>query len=205
MVAPGAWSPGFSWFDLHHSQWLTAAFPGFMALLTDPIWEKPLSEAIYWCTNAGNRGGTIATDVGLIISQAALELLSWTYCVKHRKLVSARAFDKGKLAAADKLRMLLSSLGIPTEIPSVLEALRADPKPRWADIPDAVTMIRNSLVHPDSKRPSSEGAYTEAWSLALWCIELVVLKLCNYNGKYANRISARFVGEAEDVPSSKAT
>lgn len=38
------------------------------------------------------------------------------------------------------------------------------------------------------------------WSLGLWALELCLLRLFGYRGKYSNRITQRYTGEVEDVP-----
>jgi hypothetical protein len=53
----------------------------------------------------------------------------------------------------------------------------------WIDAPDAVTEIRNSLVHPEHKRRSQlERAYYDGWKLGLWYLELAILAICGYSG-----------------------
>jgi hypothetical protein len=127
MTANGPWDGGTSWFDVRHGDLLGQVFPGFMALWTSDLWKDPLSHAIYWYLGACDRRVGIGVDSGLILAQTALELLAWTYCVRDSKMVSPDTFGKRGLPAARKLRLLLSSLGIPLEIPSGLAALQAKP------------------------------------------------------------------------------
>jgi len=60
--------------------------------------------------------------------------------------------EKGyeNLPAMDKLRLLLSICGIPAAIPASLSKLAAAAKAKenqWKDGPQALTEVRNALVH----------------------------------------------------------
>jgi hypothetical protein len=202
-VADGKWNGSTSWFDAHHPELLREVFPGFMTLWKNPVWREPLMHSIYWYLGACDRRVGIGVDAGLILAQTALELLAWTHCVLDRKLVSQKAFTPSKLDASDKVRMLVTSLDIPAKIPAELTGLKGRPGKKWDDALDALTGVRNSLVHPDNKSTTHENTYYDAWRLALWYIDLIILKLCGHNGNYANRLVARFVGEVESVPWSR--
>ncbi len=159
---------------------------------------KRLMEFAWLGTSIG-----VGPDTGLILSQTALELLAWTYCVQDQKMVSPEAFkQRSGLKASDKFRLLMSSLDIPKEVPRVLSALHGNPGKKWIDGLHAITDIRNSLVHPDSNSIISGNSYYEACQLSLWYLDLVLLHLCGHNGNYANRllVSDRCQGEVEPVP-----
>jgi len=199
--ADGAWNSSCSWFDAHHGELLAQAFPGFLARWTDNQWREPLTHALYWYLGASDRRVGIGVDTGLILAQTALEGLAWYYCIQDRKMVSASAFaERGGINAANKLRLLATSMGIPTAIPSSLKALGVRKGKKWEDGMEAITCIRNALVHADAKTPVTNEAYYEAWMFSLWFIDLVVLRLSGHVGKYANRMNRRFVGKVESVP-----
>jgi hypothetical protein len=200
MTADGAWGGSGSWFDAHHGDLLVQVFPGFMSLWTSELWKEPLSHALYWYLGACDRRIGVGVDTGLILAQTALESLAWTYCVRDRKLASADDFGRRGLPAAEKMRLLISTLDIPLEIPPELRALHAKRGKKWSDGPDAITGIRNSLVHPGSRAKLPKGSYLDAWRLSLWYIDLVLLRLCNHQGSYANRLKKRWVGMVEPVP-----
>ncbi len=198
-TADGLWSGGLSWFDDHHGDLLSQVFPGFMSLWEGQLWHTPLVHALYWYIGANDRRVGIGVDTGLILAQTALELLAWNHCVMERKMVSPGAFKPRGLAAADKLRLLATSLDIPKEIPPHLPALAGKRNPAWSDGMEALTAVRNTLVHPDGPAVAQES-YAEAWKLALWYIELGLLRLCGHAGKYANRLVQRWAGQTENVP-----
>jgi hypothetical protein len=195
-AADGAWRGDLSWFDQLHAELLPQVFPGFRSLWTNETWRQPLCSALYWYFSASGRG----IDAGLILAQTALELLAWTHCIQDRKMVSPVAFKKRGLSAANKFRLLFSSLGVPREIPLTLSALHGRPGKKWEDGPEAVTDFRNSIVHADVHRPISTESLYEAWSLSLWYIDMTLLRLCGHSGQYANRLSERYTGTVEDVP-----
>ena len=69
------------------------------------------------------------------------------------------------------------------------------------DAPEIVVQIRNAIVHShiDKRKKLSAIANEvkdEALTLCLWYIELSLLKILHYNGKYFNRCSRRM----QDVP-----
>lgn len=191
-----------SWFDPHHSSQLQELFPGFADKWKDMNWRETLRGIIYWYINANN-GQPIATDAGIILTQAAIERLSYEYAVEAQRLVTDDGFKK--LWASDEFRLLFSSLGIPLDIPEqtpMLKKLAKDKKINWIDAPHALTEVRNSLVHPAHKvRHKIEPICYEAWNLGLWYLELSILRICGYSGKYSNRlVNDKWVGTIEDVP-----
>jgi hypothetical protein len=199
-TADGPWNGGLSWFDSDHAELLSEVFPGFFALWRSDLWHEPLAHALYWYIAACDRRIGVGVDAGLILAQSALESLAWTYCVMDRKMVSPRAFKPRGLSAADKFRLLATSLEIPTEIPLTLPVLSSSVKPKWDDSMAAITEIRNALVHAITDVKIPDGTYSEAWKLSLWYIELILLRLCQHSGSYANRLAQRWAGTVVSVP-----
>ena len=193
-----AWREPLSWFDPHHSEQLTTFFPLFMKKWSEQMWKEALKEVIYWYLNANH--SSRGTDAGIILTQTALERLSFEYVVNTKQLLSRDGF-KG-LRASDKLRVLFSSLNIPLNIPSETPLLGTLAKSfKWSDAPHALTEIRNSLIHPDhKKRKELTEGYFEAWNLGLWYLEMSILALFGYSGTYGNRLKQRSMGAIEEVP-----
>lgn len=107
------WHVLLSWFDPHNSSQLANLFPGFMNRYENDDWRLALHEVIYWYLNANySRRGI---EAGIILTQAAIERLSYEYTVKNKRLLSVNGFKD--LRASDKFRLLFSSLGINLEIP----------------------------------------------------------------------------------------
>jgi hypothetical protein len=199
----GHWASPISWFDPHHCDQLVNLFPGFMTKWKDENWRKVLREVIYWylSSNCSTLGRGIGIDAGIILTQAAIERLSFEYAVRYKRLIEADGFKK--LQASDKFRLLFSSLDISIDIPASLPEMRKLAKKyNWCDAPHAITEIRNSLVHPEHKRRDQfDEAFFPAWDLGQWYLELALLRICDYSGTYSNRLFIqKWVGNVELVP-----
>jgi hypothetical protein len=192
------WCNYLSWFDQHTGSQLATLFPAFMKKWENDDWREALHEVIYWylIANLSSRG----IDAGIILTQAAIERLSYEYAVKDKRLLLPNGFKD--LWASDKFRLLFSSMGIPIEIPNETPALAKIAKDlNWLDAPHALTEIRNSIVHPEHKRRGQlDAIYYEAWNLGLWYLEMGLLAVCGYSGTYGNRLKERWVGKVEKVP-----
>jgi hypothetical protein len=91
------------------------------------------------------------------------------------------------------------------DISEHLEVLHRKAKEKNWLAPDAITEIRNCIVHPTKKnRMKLNGHYQEAYrvrDLCQWSLELCILKLCNYNGVYTNRLKRiQYNGDVDPVP-----
>ena len=182
-----------SWFQERMAGDIQPAFSGFMTLCDRTSWwEKQLTYAIYWYRHANMVQKGIGTDSALIFSQAALEMLAHYVCREDSNLLppdrrkSKQTFDACN--AAGKMRTLAEGLGIPVQIPLELTSLRSFPA-GWDDSLQAIACLRNDLTHPKVKYDASVDVYYDAWRLSLWYLDLVLLKLCGYNGKYRSRIT----------------
>lgn len=181
------WLVAKSWFDSQHGHHLAEAFPGFWERWQDTtLWQGAVKRAIYWYLISNARAANI--DGSIIFTQAALEYLAWIYLVEDKGSLSSQGFDK--LRASDRLRLLLFALGIPHTIPNSLTELgRLATDNNWMDGAQALTELRNNIIHPKNRIGSLplEAMY-EGWNLSQQYIELALLKLCGYNGKYRNRL-----------------
>ncbi|MFT5661227.1 MAG: hypothetical protein ACI9TV_001873 [Sulfurimonas sp.] len=197
------WQSPFSWFDTMHASQLEELFPLFMNLWEKDNWKTTIKEIIYWYLNANDSSRGI--DAGLILTQAALERLSFEYVVNEKKLLSAKGFKD--IWASDKFRLLFSSLDIPIKIDeSLINFTKSAKEYSWLDIPHGLTEIRNSLIHPEHKKHGkiTTSLFLEAWNISLWYLEMSLLAICGYSGTYANRLTVqRYVGTVEKVPYNK--
>jgi hypothetical protein len=189
------------WFSSRPAILLEELFPGFLRLSKDPQWKKALPEILYWYLRANNTSEGAGVDGGIILAQAALEKLAWVHLVEDAKVLTARQFE-ALGSASRKIAELLIYLNIPRDIPAKLRRLRRIAKKnKWGDGPTALTGIRNDLIHAQVKYLEGRGdPFFETWSLAQRYIELVVLRLAKYSGRYTDRISAEWVGETTKVP-----
>ena len=193
--SPRAWGGNvLSWFPANGPHALTALFPGFIDRWQSENWRAALKDIISWYV-VGNQL-LLGLDPGIILAQTAIERLSYEYCVLEKLIVSKQGFKA--LPAADQFRMLLSSLSIPLDIPASATTLASEARAfNWEDGPQAVTHLRNAIVHGgQTKGKWPLDCYIEASKLSLWYLEMVLLAICNYEGTHINRNSNMF----EDVP-----
>jgi len=177
-----------TWLPQRNPLDLNRLFSGFVERQSDPAWQSPLRTALSWYIEANSSGTTHETR--LVLGQVALELLAWVELVETRQIHSRSAFKS--LPAADKVRSLLHLLHIPCDIPShfvELQSLQGGDAP---DGPGVVVWLRNALVHAGEKNPAtiksvSGVQWREAGQLALQYVDLSLLALCGYQGKYARR------------------
>jgi hypothetical protein len=194
------WDNRQNWLDEHHAQdMLDEGLTKYLVLNSKPQWSNVLSRAIYFYVLSNN---IKYVEGSLIIAQTALELLAWNYLVVQEKALSKTTYRTTK--ASDKYQMMLNKLNIPLEIPNKFEEFITWAKQNNLDNGvQAVTKIRNHFVHPENntniQTPNGEVIYY-ARELALWYIELIILRLCDYNGVYSNRLNIGWVGQVEDVP-----
>jgi hypothetical protein len=194
------WLPQLNPLDLNR------LFAGFAERHSDPAWQSPLRTALSWYIEA-NSSGT-AHETRLVLGQVALELLAWVELVETRQIHNRSAFKS--LPAADKVRSLLHLLHIPCDIPSHFVELQSLQEGDAFDGPGVVVRLRNALVHATENSraliKSVLGAQRwEAGQLALQYVELSLLAICGYQGKYARRCWRGWKGDDEIfVPWSQA-
>jgi hypothetical protein len=192
-----AWSvPGTS---------LKNAFPGFWQWWQD--WGESAKLAIYrYLQSNRNAGGT---EGSIILAQAALELLSWIKLVEKGS-ITEEDFNRGRFRSTSrKVNQLLKECGIPQDIPSeFIELAEFESQLHHSNNNGAYAFVelRNSITHSEPNNRSrftntSAEAIQEAWILGLWYVEMVILKLCDYNESYFNRIQkVGYSGDLKYVP-----
>lgn len=169
---------------------LPALAQGLSRVAQDTNLEKIVSRgARYWM--AANAWGVVL-DVKIPVACSGLELLAWTV-LQQRQWLSADSLNR--LNAGANLRLLLQSMGIPVELPSNFSALMARKKAyqsSWDEGPELLFAVRNDLVHPAKKAAKldwpSTAELTEAWQLSMWYLELVIIRLLDYQGEHVSRL-----------------
>jgi hypothetical protein len=190
------WQVCQTWFDFHHGETLSSTFPAFVKLMDDPALSKAAYAALHWFLRSNRAGEGAGVDGGLILSQAALDGLSMSV------LDNAGIVLPKKANAADRIRAACQHLKIRTAIPSSSKSLCGWKKRgAFSDGPEAITKLRNELVHPKRRLPGKlPSAVPEAWCLAQWYIEVMLLRLCGYQGIYSHRLVAKWIGEVRQFP-----
>jgi len=203
-----------SWFDNYHPEQLEELFPCFMSLWSNKEYKDALMKVMHWYFIANNT----SIDTGIILAHTALERLSYQYCK-----------DQSKKGCVDyKLEKFFEDLKIPDviidDIPDLknllpnlkdvfkevndgikakkFKNLKTKNSKIWIGAPTALSEIRNYVVHPEHKyHPVNfSKAIWDANKLGLWYLELSLLNLFKYHGKYYNRLEMSPVGTVFDIP-----
>jgi hypothetical protein len=188
-----------TWLDSVHASEAETLFPTFMARFGDPYWQQVLTHAIVYLVEAG-RPDTV--ERAIIMAQVLLEAMSYSWVVEERKLRTHEGFEDRK--AAQNIREMLLDMKVPVAIPKNLTALATtrSKKGTPVDGPLALALKRNEIIH--RRRPAPVSTYEpliEAWRLGAWYSELVVLRLCGFNGQYRSRLNDNvWAGVVESVP-----
>jgi hypothetical protein len=190
-------------FDLHKHE-LSVAFACYLARRNDPTWKEPLRVATQIYVEAN---GPITADTSLVLAQTLLELISWVRFVDELRTRQAKDFDG--LMAPERLRELLAWLEVDPTIPPQQTALASTAASEdWNDGPHAIGAMRNALIHPRQRERllrTPTMARIELQELALWYVELALLRLVDFNGFYLNRLGEKVTGIVEAVPWRHAT
>ncbi len=157
--------------------------------------------AIHWHVEANAQAGSI--EGSIVLTQAAFELLASALPVRQHAGIAEKRFDK--LPAGERAVHLFGWAGIPTSLPAEFKDLTAVAKnAAKKDAPSAMAAIRNTITHPTPKNRRKFSKHTdqaryEAWVMSLWYLELCLLRVFEYQGRYRNRCS----GKVELVPWAK--
>ena len=192
-----------SWTDHFHVAHFQESFAGFMKRFSSPDWRDVVQIAIHWFIEANGNSG--ALEGSIVMIQTGLEMLGSEVLVEQEKWLGAKTFRD--MPAADKIRLLLKWAGIPSELPKgspILSSGQGSIQAN-ADGPTAITMIRNAIIHHDSKNRKKFGNWSDeakfqAREIGLWYLELLILRLFDYMGTYSNRLKAGFRGQVEKGP-----
>jgi hypothetical protein len=189
-----------SWYDPWHTEWITTLCDGFLNLKSNEEKWESVRTAMYWYMRSNTLEAGV--DGSLILSQCALELLSWFVIVKRTGALREEGY--GQLSSAsEKLGLALTLLGIPRQIPSGLTKLV--PFAEKKDVAEVLVAARNYLVHPTQSRSGKRNVkrdypWYELWMASQWLLELVILRLLGYTGSYSNRTRLRKFQPIEQVP-----
>lgn len=172
-------STGYSW-TTNDSTEIVRFFPGFMQKWQDSIWKEVVQNAIQWYIESfRNNNGYYNTSIVLI--QAALEKLAWTY-LKTNECVTSDGFNG--LKAYGQIRLLLKFLDVTKisfdDYPTIKSKAR---ELNWIDSIQAITEVRNAIIHPISKgnRFVPEETLPEAFTIGHDYLRECLLKLFESN------------------------
>jgi hypothetical protein len=168
-------------------------------------WQNPQSRdslklGIWWYIEAN---GPAMAETSLLLCQVALELFSWVILVQEEAQLTRKQHDNAH--AEDNIRSLLRWAKIPLPIPPEhADLTRYAAQKRWTDGPMALVRLRNKLTHPGGKAATifavPHEVRVELRQLALWYVELILLRFQDYRGEYLNRHRTGDVADVERVP-----
>ncbi|MBN8681854.1 MAG: hypothetical protein J0L99_04355 [Chitinophagales bacterium] len=170
--------------------------------------EDFLVSAVHWYIEANANSGYL--EGSIIMIQTALELIYNWLVIEKRKLIYGK--DADNISASNKIRLLLSQFGTNIRLPQYFINMKSylDSNKDIYDEIDLFVQIRNAIIHSqeDKRRKLSKISHKvkyEAQQLGLWYIEISLLNILKFNGKYRNRCSGKlWTGEdEEDLPKNK--
>lgn len=100
------------------------------------------------------------------------------------------------------MREAFSLMGIPLTIGPSLTALVSLASKDQDDVLGIIAKVRNDFVLAKRNLPKVNGAIAQALNLAQHCIELMLLRSCDYRGVHSNRIRGRWGGQVKKIPST---
>ena len=181
------WRRHRSWDDVTIASALPELFDAFWSEF--PASKNGLGRIIRLYAESNN---TSNLDVSVILAQTALEAAAHLWFGKRRKRST-----KEWIAAA------LKCAKIPVRIPDRLNELRdLGHREGWQHGPECLVKFRNPAIHAKAGGiGANRDAYHEARQLALWYLELMVLRRLKYQGEYACRLEpVQRAGATELVP-----
>lgn len=162
-----------------------------------------LVSAIHWYIEGNTNSGYLEGSIVMI--QTALELIYNWLILEKKKLIYGK--DGESISAANKIRLLLSQFNTNIELPKYFENIKSYLASN-NDIHDEIDLfvqIRNSIIHSQEEKRKKLSKIPnkvkyEAQQLGLWYIEISLLKILKFKGKYRNRCSGKlWAGEDEEV------
>lgn len=177
------------WSDVMFLKDLPELWKSYNKLWKEETNQDFLITAIHWYVEANSNAGMV--EGSIILIQTALELIyNWLIVENQKMLIGS---DAEGLTAANKIRMIIFQLKVSSTIPPAFTDL-ATSVTNVKDGPEAFTKIRNALVHgQESKRTELKNyslmAKYQALQLGIWYVELSLLYILGYKGKYRNRTS----------------
>ncbi|MFS0672579.1 MULTISPECIES: hypothetical protein [Ornithinibacillus] len=185
------WSTLNTWYPKNKKEIFPELFQNFSLLWEREPWKRSknlLLGTYFECFSH------VTLENRITNIQIALELISKLYLVDDMKELSNRKF-KGK-DTTEKLEHLFISMGI--NLDSLFDYIKR--KNLDTDNPvEFLVKVRNSIVHPKKKVMLSYENLSCAYHIGIWMLEMCVLRLLNYSGRYNNRLSKnKWHGDVEN-------
>jgi hypothetical protein len=176
IIKGDSWQNGYHWANIDSSREIVTIFAGFMKKWQDPIWKEVIQNAIQWYIESLKDFNGYNTSI--ILLQAALEKIAWTF-LKGNRYLTSDGFNGIK--ASGQIRLLLKTLDVRLE---PIEVHKKAKELNWNDSIAAITEARNSIIHPPIKsnksQISSERIMQEVFDISNTYLLKCLLKLFEY-------------------------
>jgi len=161
-----------------------------------------LVSSIHWYVEANANSGYL--EGSIIMIQTALELIYNWFVIENRRIIYGK--DADNISASNKIRLLLSQFSTNIKLPQSFLNMKSylDLNKDIHDEIDLFVQIRNSIIHSQEEKRRKLSKIPnrvkyEAQQLGLWYIEISLLNILKFKGKYRNRCSGKlWTGEDEE-------
>jgi hypothetical protein len=163
----------------------------FLRLWSDETYQRAMKTAVRLYIDANIQNDV---DKSLILAQVGLDTLSYAKNVTKGSM-KKKTFERNP--AHENIKLLLDQGKIPYDmsVPSFHRLKLYAQKNAEDSIPldgiKIITRMRNRIVHPNNRDEASNATPEESWAireLALHYLELSLLFLFEFRGKYENRM-----------------
>ena len=191
-----------SWLSHTDIKGLNGLWNEFSTLWKDENDRDFINSVIHWYVEANLNSGYI--EGSIIMIQTALELLYNWLIIEKKKMIIGK--DGERLSASNKIRLLLSQVNAKKCMSHTFENLKAFIRANDSiiDEVDAFVYFRNAIVHSQEEKRKelskiSGDLKDEIQQLGLWYIEVSLLYILKFEGKYYNRCSGKLLaGDGEE-------
>ncbi|BAQ64158.1 hypothetical protein [Geminocystis sp. NIES-3709] len=186
------------WFPDSCDQDFQNLFSNFCQKWNNPQWNDVLKKALNWYIETNKC--SIMIEGNIILQQAALEMLSSFILVELTQVITKEKYDKKD--TTKKIRKLLNHYNLPLKIPvnlTNLKKIENDQDNRFNDSPAIFVFVRKSIVHDTlenlekmeetiiNSQVDKEDVISEVYILGQWYLEIILLKIFDYQGNYVDR------------------
>jgi len=192
-----------SWANRRNVNGIDKMWIKFSELWKDKDNRNFLTSIIHWYVESNGQVGS--SEGSIVMAQTGLELIYNWWIIENKRLIVGK--DSETITASNKIRLLLSQINIDHSVPKSLNFLQEyiTNGVNIIDAPEAIVQIRNAIVHSreEKRKKLSEinsMAKYQALQLCIWYIEMSLLCILEFDGKYENRCSdVRSALEAEEL------
>jgi hypothetical protein len=188
-----------AWWNTHRADDLRSFATLFLDAWADPARRDRVRYVAHHVIEANEPSMTLEARV--MLAGASLEYLSWVVHVLGGRRSATKHRSR---SASENLRELLLAARIPVSVAPELDALeQLRAQESLADGPEAVSWVRNRLVHPkDAGEPYRlKHLVLQTWQLVMHYAELLALHDLGYTGSFCQRFPAgRWAHSSSPVP-----